>query len=407
MVPKTDDGAVELIFRRESGRAVATLTRLFGDIDIAEEAVQEAFVTATSRWREMGIPMNPGGWIVTTAKNKALDRIRRESTRGDRHVAALLLHDNTDQAPEDRGSVEDDRLRLIFTCCHPALAPETQIALTLRLLAGLQTTEIARAFLVPEATMAQRLVRAKHKIRDAGIPYRVPQASELPSRIPPVLAVVYLIFNEGYAASHGDDLVRSELCEEAVRLARLLAALMPDELEVTGLLALLLLIDARRPARTTRDGSLVVLAAQDRSRWDTSLIAEGLELVRDCLRRNRPGPYQIQAAINAVHCDARSAESTDWIQILQLYDQLLALAPTPVVALNRSVAVAEVDGPGAALQLVSALRLDGYHPYHATRADLLRRLGRSDEARVEYLAALANTSNESERGFLEERLRVL
>jgi RNA polymerase sigma-70 factor (ECF subfamily) len=407
VIRRIDDGTVELIFRRESGRAVATLTRLFGDINIAEEAVQEAFVTATSRWREAGIPMNPGGWIVTTAKNKALDRIRRESTRADRQAEALLLHQGTERDAEDRGSVDDDRLRLIFTCCHPALASETQIALTLRLLAGLQTNEIARAFLVPEATMAQRLVRAKHKIRDAGIPYRVPEPLELASRIPPVLAVVYLIFNEGYAASHGDDLARAELCEEAVRLARLLVALMPDEPEATGLLALLLLIDARRPARTTDAGSLVVLAEQDRSRWDASLIAEGLALVRQCLRRNQPGFYQIQAAINAVHCDAPSGDTTDWMQILQLYDQLLTIAPTPVVALNRSVAVAEVDGPAVALELVSKLDLDGYHLYHATRADLLRRLGRSDEARAEYLAALANTSNEAERGFLENRLHLL
>jgi RNA polymerase sigma-70 factor (ECF subfamily) len=366
-----------------------------------------AFLAATSRWRENGIPVNPGGWIVTTAKNKALDRVRREASRDDRQAQALLLHHSGQQVVEAGTTVEDDRLRLIFTCCHPALSAETQIALTLRFLAGLQTSEIAKAFLVPEATMAQRLVRAKHKIRDAGIPYRIPEASELPARLPPVLTVVYLIFNEGYAASSGDDLARSELCEEALRLARLLVALMPDEPEVTGVLALLLLIDGRRPARTTDTGSLVLLPDQDRSRWDASLIAEGLELVRRCLRRNQPGFYQIQAAINAVHCDASDGESTDWLQILQLYDQLLAIAPTPVVALNRSVAVAEVDGPAIALELVNKLDLDDYQPYHAVRADLFRRLGSADEARAEYLTALATTSNTAERGFLEHRLESL
>jgi len=404
-VPGTDLTAVERTFRLESGRAVATLVRLFGDIDVAEEAVQEAFVVATTRWASGGVPPNPGGWIVTTARNKALDRLRRESSRNERQAQAALLR--AEAEPEEVGAVRDDRLRLIFTCCHPALAPEAQVALTLRLIAGLRTSEIARAFVASEATMAQRLVRAKRKIRDAGIPYRVPRESELADRLPPALAVVYLVFNEGYTASSGDELVRGELCAEAIRLARSLAELMPDEPEVLGLLALVLLIDARREARTGADGSLVVLGDQDRTRWDRALIAEGQELVRACLRRNRPGPYQLQAAINAVHGDAPTAAATDWRQILALYDQLLAEEPTPVVALNRAVAVAEVHGPALALEGLARLDLGGYHLFHALRADLLQRLGRLDEAAAAYDEALACEANTAERTLLEQRRRCL
>ena len=396
---------IERIFRAEYGRAVSVLVRSFGDIDIAEESVQDAFVAAVQRWPSAGLPPSPAGWIITTARNRAIDRLRREASREDRYARAALFHAESERPAE--GAMNDERLRLIFTCCHPALAVHAQVALTLRLLGGLTTAEIARAFLVPEATMAQRLVRAKGKIRDAGIPYRIPERPDLPKRLKAVLAVVYLIFNEGYAASSGDRLTREELCTESIRLGRVLAKLLPDEPEVMGLLALMLLIQARQASRTSPEGDLVLLADQDRTVWDRHLIEEGHALVRRCLQRNRPDQYQILAAINAVHTDAATAEETDWWQILQLYNQLMALAPSPVVALNRAVAVAEVEGVDAALTIVGGLRLDGYATFHAVRADLLRRLGRSAEAAAEYQAAISATQNVKERAHLEHRLASL
>jgi RNA polymerase sigma-70 factor (ECF subfamily) len=411
-VPAAEDGAgsetrprravdatdVGRIFREEFGRSVATLIRVFGDIDLAEDAVQDAFAVALDHWPRHGLPPNAGGWITMTARNRAIDRLRRRKRERELLGAATLVTGPPEAVPtEGIGPMDDDRLRLIFTCCHPALAPDAQIALTLRLLGGLTTEEVGRAFLVPEATMAKRLTRAKHKIKAARMPYRIPEDHELPHRLPPVLAVVYLIYNAGL-----DGRGESGLCGEAVRLARLIAALMPGEAEVTGLLALLLLIEARRATRTAPDGSPVVLAEQDRSRWDQAFIAEGLTLVRACLRRDLPGPYQLQAAIQAVHSDAATFEATDWGQIVALYDQLLALVPTPVVALNRAIAVGEVDGPATALELVETLEpaLDGYHAFHATRADLLSRLGRSGEAVAAFERAAELAPTEAERDFL-------
>ncbi len=382
---------------------MAVLTRFLGDISFAEEAVQEAFAIALARWPSNGIPPSPAGWLITTARNKALDRLRREASRSERQHAAQLLND-VEQAEEH--DVHDDHLRLIFTCCHPALAPDAQVALTLRLIGGLSTEEIARAFLLQPTTLAQRLSRAKAKIRDANIPYRVPDAAELPARLHAVLAVVYLIFNEGYSTSSGDEVLRAELCDEAIRLGRLLVTLIPQDSETLGLLALMLLIDARRDARVV-DGELVLLSGQDRTLWNESQIDEGRALLRICLTRNRPGIYQLQAAINAVHSDAPSAGRTDWRQILDLYDQLMSIAPSAVVALNRAVAVAEVHGVVHALQLVDSIDLPKYHLYHAVRADLLRRIGRTADAASAYRLALDNCQNKKERDFLLRQCQSL
>jgi RNA polymerase sigma-70 factor (ECF subfamily) len=382
---------------------VAVLTRFLGDISLAEEAVQEAFAIALAKWPSTGIPPSPAGWLITTARNKALDHLRKEASRSERQHAAQLLND-VEQAEEH--DVQDDHLRLIFTCCHPALAADAQVALTLRLIGGLRTEEIAHAFLLQPTTLAQRLSRAKAKIRDANIPYRVPDAAELPGRLGAVLAVVYLVFNEGYSTSCGDEVLRTELCDEAIRLGRLLATLMPQESEILGLLALMLLIDARRRARVV-GGDLVLLSEQDRTLWDESKLEEGRALMRICLARNRPGSYQLQAAINAVHSNAPSADRTDWRQILQLYDQLMSMAPNAIVALNRAVAVAEVHGVAHALQLVEAIDLPKYHWYHAVRADLLRRIGRTGDAACAYRQALDHCDNKRERDFLMRQCQSL
>jgi RNA polymerase sigma-70 factor (ECF subfamily) len=403
---------LEAVFRREAGRCTATLIRVLGDIDLAEDAVAEAFAIAAEQWPQRGIPPNPGGWITTTARNRAIDRLRRDSTRVDRYIAAHNMHaQDTDpnDAPErealDRfvDVVPDDQLRLMFLCCHPALAADAQVALTLRLLGGLETSEIARCFLLPEATIAQRLVRAKRKLRDNHAPYRIPGAAELPDRLHAVLASIYLIYTEGHTATAGPALTRVDLSTEAIRIGRVLATLMPDEPEVIGLLALMLLSEARRSGRVDAHGSMVRLADQDRSRWNPNLIAEGHGLVLACLRRNQPGPFQIQAAIAAVHTDATTAADTDWAQIVALYDQLYAIQPNPVVALNRAVAVAALDGPSAGLAALTDVNLADYQPYHAARADLLARAQRIDESIEAYDRAIELTTNSAEREFLSQQ----
>ena len=403
----TAQAQVEGVFREEYARIVASLVRRFGDIDVAEEAAGEALLRALEKWPVDGTPPNPGGWLTTTAGNLAIDRLRREGRRGDKHRQAAMEAERrgAPEPPPPTGPVTDDRLRLVFTCCHPALATEARVALTLRLIAGLTVPEIARAFLVPETTLAQRLTRAKKKIKDAKIPYRVPETADLPTRRTAVLAVVFLVFNEGYVASateEGDAPIRADLCAEAIRLGRLLRELMPQDPEVAGLLALMLLTEARRSARFV-DDALVSLGDQDRTAWDRALIAEGHALVRECLARNQPGHYQLMAAINAVHTDAATADATDWGQVATLYNQRYAVSPTPVVALNRSIAIAELDGPAVGLALLEPLQLTGYQPWHAARADLLRRLERFEEARAAYDAAIEASGNLAERAWLAER----
>jgi len=400
------------------------LIRILGDIDLAQDAVAEAFAIAAELWPVTGPPANPGAWITTTARNRAIDRLRRESSRTNRYIAAYRLGgtgmnddpaNRDDASPDDDGReldqfadvIPDDQLRLMFLCCHPALSPDAQVALTLRLLGGLDTPEIARTFLVPEATIAQRIVRAKRKLRDNHAAYRIPPAAELPDRLGVVLAAIYLIFTEGHTATTGDRLARADLSAEAIRIGRVLVELMPDEPEAMGLLALMLLTDARRDARTRPDGSMVRLSEQDRTRWNRDQIVEGHALVRACLRRNRPGPFQIQAAVAAVHADAITADRTDWAQIVALYDQLYVAQPHDIVWLNRAVAVAELRGPEAGLDALTTVELDSYHLLHATRAELLSRLGRTDEARTAYDRALALVTNDTERRFLAARRRAL
>jgi RNA polymerase sigma-70 factor (ECF subfamily) len=403
--------AVEAVYRSDWGRIVAALIGLVGDFDLAEESAQEAFTAAVDQWRTSGIPEFPRAWIIQTARHKAIDRIRRRARFEEKLVsyANSGLVRTMEQPDYDSSEIPDDRLRLIFTCCHPALAPEAQVALTLRTLCGLETDEIARAFLVPTTTMAQRLVRAKHKIRDAGIPYVVPETKDMAERLDAVLTVIYLVFNEGYAATRGAPLVRADLCLEAIRLGRLVRTLMAPQppAEVTGLLALMLLHDARRDARSNEAGDIVVLEEQDRSRWNHPQIAEALPLLAEALRGG-PAPYTLQAAIAAVHCQAARVEDTDWPQIVRLYDVLERLQPSPVVALNRAVAVAMVEGPRTGLAIIDGLAadndLDNYHLLHAARADLLRRIGSSEEAAKSYRRALALVTNESERRYLDRRL---
>jgi RNA polymerase sigma-70 factor (ECF subfamily) len=406
-VTVTDVGeAVTRAHHEEWARVVAALTRRFGDLDIAEEAAAEAFATAVERWPADGVPPNRGAWLTTTANHKAIDRIRRETKRDDKQKEAQMVYDH--DSPEPLGAIDDDRLRLIFTCCHPALAMETRVALTLRMVGGLTMPEIARAFLVTESAMGQRITRAKAKIKAARIPYRVPSAEDLPARVSGVLALLFLVFNEGYLATGPDtDPLRHDLTAEAIRLTRLLRALMPDDGEVAGLLALMLLTEARRPARVSASGELVPLDEQDRGAWDAARIAEGHRLVRERLAAAAdgvaPGRYQILAAINAVHTSAPDMRNTDWSQVIALYDQLVRLDPSPIIALNRAIAVAELDGPQVALAEIDGLPLEGYHAFHATRADLLRRLGRSEESRAAYDRAIALAGNTAETAYLTRR----